>query len=374
MEHRRKCECEHEICCEVIDARKERLKKRGTAAATTAETDKKESIFLSIQYYRVVTETMETLSNVSLSRLKSNHNLLNHCLNLTNADDLLKTPRFYEQHVGDCQITVSPSDANDLLEENIITIYADKTFNDLSDVSSYARSAGYPPIFGVMNVYICILNNNLLGQSQLEGYQLTITSGCVGSADNKGHADYSPFNEGKTLVHELGHSFGLLHPFTYGNCVDIVLPDIPLQKAPNTNASLVFDAGLGYWVTSNEHREIDCSNIDSHTGCGMYEPDFSCSQLPFQSEAINLFMSYSADEYMINFSKDQAELARSSLLNNPLIDTFASNGTLIGTNMVPANSDDLALGLIIMFSFLMILLVVATVLTASKRRRLKQVR
>jgi hypothetical protein len=101
------------------------------------------------------------------------------------------------------------------------------------------------------------------------------------------YTGFDPYNQGRTLVHEIGHYLGLLHPFEGYACLD------------------GYDAGDLIADTNSEN--------DEHYACTQ---TFSCGT----PDNIHNYMSYTNDACMSEFTSEQANRAVCSLLNyRPLL-------------------------------------------------------
>jgi len=328
-----------------------------------------DSIYVNIHYVLVVDPNQE-LTNVNLASIRDNHELLNLCLGMKNPD-INTTPEFFKAFVGNCNVIVKPLNPA-LLEYTFVTTITatNRVFQDLDDVEDFcSKIGGYQAEVGYITCYICNLSGGLLGQAVLNGNSLVVTSGSVGANWEPGTGS-DDYNTGKTLVHEFGHVLGLRHPFANGNCDEYVLPDIPLQYMSNVGASIEYDNDLGYYVVSKDNRTRDCLapqlNRPGQTppySCISYIQGFDCNATLFQPEAINLFMSYSIDKYLVNFSADEAANTHMNLLSNKLINTFNADGLEIGTITSDSNdsmSEDRTVAIVLIsISFIILVILLA---------------
>ncbi len=89
-----------------------------------------------------------------------------------------------------------------------------------------------------LNVWICEINDTLLGFTYLPGEAQPNFDGVVLNYKvcGDGLPTKPPYNKGRTLVHEVGHWLGLQHPWgpKEGCNYDDAISDTPLQEKPNS--------------------------------------------------------------------------------------------------------------------------------------------
>jgi hypothetical protein len=95
---------------------------------------------------------------------------------------------------------------------------------------------------------------------------------------------FYPYDQGRTLVHEMGHYLGLYHTFEDG-------------------------AGCGNTYSSGDRIVDTNAEKSSHFGCSQ---TYSCNSLP---DPIHNYMSYTDDACMYRFTREQANRAVCSLVN-----------------------------------------------------------
>ncbi len=127
---------------------------------------------------------------------------------------------------------------------------------------------------GYLNIFVQPIGGGILGYSSLggngngDGVVINLFSFSTGSCGNVS-AQY-PYNEGRTLTHEMGHYFTLRHIWGDGGCgVDDGISDTPLQGSPSAGCPQL---GTG-----------TCNSVDMHMN----------------------FMDYTNDECMYMFSEGQ---------------------------------------------------------------------
>jgi len=167
----------------------------------------------------------------------------------------------------------------------------------------------------------------------------------------------APFSYGKTLLHELGHCFGLWHPFSGTACGDATTtfiatqnPQSPMQINANYGgqesvANITTGACSGLAMDNRARDFLRISNADcnpaSDACCGLKlgdsatAPAYSCastsdlqnSATPF--ETLMMFMDYAQDNDRIGFPSATVTNMRSVLLNYP--ELFTVNASTITT-------------------------------------------
>lgn len=148
-----------------------------------------------------------------------------------------------------------------------------------------------------MNIWVCELKGNSLGFAILPGAKMSNRDGIVISPRAFGTMGTakSPYNLGRTMVHEVGHYFGLRHVWGDDNekCgATDYMDDTPKQKAENF-------------------------------GCKTY-PSISCNNGPHGDMYVN-FMDYSNDVCALLFTKRQVEFMQLVMKTNRRA-MFYSNG------------------------------------------------
>ena len=95
----------------------------------------------------------------------------------------------------------------------------------------------YPPVTPTthMNIWVCNIGGGILGYAQFPGGSSS-TDGIVVGPQYFGTTGYvaSPFDEGRTTTHEVGHYLNLRHIWGDGRCNrDDFVADTPTSDAPN---------------------------------------------------------------------------------------------------------------------------------------------
>ena len=248
------CATTHSQSFKEIHEERQRLKVR--SRELTAD----EPVHIQVRYYVVYENQSE---NIPLKQVQAQHDQLNLDFNMLNPDtELVPSTGMYNfaSVRGNPKVTFLPIETE--LQEDVevirVPILNEPTdgYAGLDAVESAVISAtGLKlPEVGILNVYICRLEGNTLGQAYLFSNHCVIRSGTVGSFENPGTT--TGFDIGRTATHEIGHAFGLPHTFTHDEeCPEeSYFSDIPRQKLPNYNA--VLEAGGG----SLDNRYRDCNS------------------------------------------------------------------------------------------------------------------
>ena len=284
--------------------------------APSAAAASSQQMVLSIVYhvwYRTEAE------NVSLARLRANHQELNLSYNALNAD-LSHVPSSgpynFKAVVGNSAVVFQPADASTLPESQVRRVAVTQTFQGLSDVLSYAASHNVTVVAGVTNVF-CVPLEKILGEAELESNTCAVAVDSVGGSSALGVMP--SFDLGRTMVHEVGHTLGLPHVFT-GDCV-VHFSDIPAQKLANFDFQLLPTAAGG-WTGALDNRQRDCKiqgGDDSFLIVGQ-TPPYSCStgcDGPYEM-AMN-YMDYAVDAHMVMFSQTQSRFMRTFLAGTDVL-------------------------------------------------------
>ena len=329
--------------------------------------------------YHILSDPNVPDSYITIDRLKQQHIILNQCFLRQNAKNA-ETPTVFTNSIGNPLLTFAPANLDDLTEESDYVerhnTSRGREFTGIADILSYLNNLNHydATIKGALNVYICVLAGNILGQAYISGNQACVDYGTVGSFDMPG--SINGYSHGVTLVHEVGHSMGQEH--TFGESIrsqcqaDRLVYDIPRQFS--TNATMTLQNALGIWATSGENRELDCDGIivkaDGNTNapfsCVNQLPSYDCGN-PSPEFGFS-FMDYARDEYMTTFSGGQSELIRERLLvNNNNLDVSLLDGTPLFTS---GDDDKLPLWAIITIVAvgLAIIIIPVSVVLAKKRK------
>lgn len=269
--------------------------------------------------------------------IRANHKTLNDAFNNLNTKELARIPDkaphwLFKQFIGNPNIQFLP-----LKEQEVKVVYVkiSRLISSSSPVNDAASLGGVQK--GVLNVYIGESQGGILGQASINGNIAYVNTKAVGGVLTAGQI---PYHLGKTLVHEVGHVFGLWHTFHDDECDHIGITEIE-QKAPNYRAQLVHENGQ--WITKNDNRYQDFY-LGTKTSCLFIQPDRNSSLF----ENPTNYMDYAIDEVACMFSKIQSVAMRDNLLANPYID-IVSQGTIpkpinvnvdTGDDILPATGNE----------------------------------
>ena len=281
------------------------LQQRQVASRLLAE----DSPTLTVQItYHVLYNTED--QNIALDRIADNHTQLNRCFSMTNSDiDRVPTTGNYgfaKELVSDPKVLFLP--VNDNSTVNVVRVST--SFTDISLTSSkpnYVANIS-PKVPGHLNIYIGNLENEVLGIAQLMSNICVVLYTTVGGTTFPGTEP--SYNIGRTMVHEVGHCFGLEHPWMTDNCTRSV-NGLPKSKNPNYIATLDDDGEFG-------NHDLDVKNLPcpiqgTSTSCCGGSPSTCCCSCTGADtvnghyELFMNFMEYVDDENMVMFATGQSD-------------------------------------------------------------------
>lgn len=249
---------------------------------------------------------------------------------------------------------------------------------------------------GVIYVYITTIlstsgSGTILGMAKdIVSNAVMINPGTVGSATMLGSLG-SLYGGGKTLVHELGHCFGLLHPFpTDSSCTSTEAlltqaanPQSPPQKNPNyyTNLStgldnrnrdyLRFCTGSGNCSasTTNGLNPGD-SNVNSASYSCASRSQLTSTSLPFETYMI--FMDYGTDPVMLGFPTSSVSTMRTIITTYPELFTVSSTAVIPTISVTDDDGSSFPTWAIIVVSIVGAIVVLAVVFSTVYKSKQKQ--
>ena len=162
--------------------------------------------------------------NISSTQINSQIAILNDDFSATN-NDINQVPSEFSGSVADSEITFSLA--------NTFRYSDSRTSWGTND----AMKSAYPPITPEthLNIWVCNIGGGILGYAQFPGGPLS-SDGVVVGPQYFGSTGYvaSPFDEGRTTTHEVGHYLNLRHIWGDGRCNrDDFVSDTPTSDAPN---------------------------------------------------------------------------------------------------------------------------------------------
>ncbi|CAM1351922.1 M43 family zinc metalloprotease [Tenacibaculum crassostreae] len=171
-------------------------------------------------YFHIV---MPNASDVSNSDVQSQMNVINSDFTSPNTNQL-------------------PSGATDFINDATnteITFTLAGTFRYNDSRSSWgtnnAVKSAYPPITPEthLNIWVCNIGGGILGYAQFPGGNSS-TDGVVILPGTLPGGNAAPYNQGRTLTHEIGHYLNLRHIWGDGRCrQDDFVEDTPASDAAN---------------------------------------------------------------------------------------------------------------------------------------------
>lgn len=212
--------------------------------------------------------------NISLAQIQSQIDVLNEDFGGTNTD-LKKTPKPFKPLIGNMKIRFTLVAIN-----RKITDKTEWGYYDAIKKPNKGGIAATDPSRN-LNIWVGNIGGGILGYAQFPGGKLA-TDGIVVGPNFFGRVGYlsSPFDQGRTATHEVGHWLNLYH--IWG------------------------DDGNACWGSD---LVADTPNAASENyGCPSF-PSISCSNGPNGDLWMN-FMDYTDDACMFMFSAGQTERAR----------------------------------------------------------------
>lgn len=255
-----------------------------------------------------------TVSTLNITNLKAQHETINkYFQNLVDADKIPQNTRYpYRDIAGTPKIAFSPLDANQIStsHENVLILNQTNkaSFSSIADMKKEFKRQGHCTGKGIVYVFISHMTtsssgNRLLGVAEnIVSNICAVHVGTLGSNNVRG--TLGNYDRGFTLVHELGHCFGLYHPFSGQSCNSALTkflfeqnPQGVLQKNPNLSVSLT-SAQNSTTQNGNDNRGRDdkankilfscMSNDELNNNATKFEPFFH-------------FMDYSNDANLLCF-------------------------------------------------------------------------
>ena len=254
-------------------------------------------------YVHIIYKTSQ--ENISDAQVESQITVLNKDYGGTNPD-LSNVPSFFS----------SVTSQGTGIQFELVSIsrkYVNKTSWGTDDAMKKSSQGGVDPITPNthMNMWICNIGGGILGYAQFPGGSAS-TDGVVFSPQYCGSKDYndgsfylsSPFDEGRTCTHEVGHYLNLRHIWGDGDCsASDYVGDTPSAEAANYSCP--------------SHPKVSCSSNDMFMN----------------------YMDYVDDACMVMFSEGQ-EARMWACLNSSRSD-LGTSGTTADTE-APSTPSNLA--------------------------------
>ncbi|WP_304235713.1 zinc metalloprotease [Jiulongibacter sediminis] len=166
--------------------------------------------------------------NISMAQIQSQIDILNADFSASN-NDLNQVPSLFSSSVGDMDIHFTLATVN--------RKSSNKTSWGTRDAMKSSKRGGIDATDpeNNLNIWVCEIGGGILGYAQFPGGSAS-TDGVVIGPRFFGSTGYvvSPFDEGRTATHEVGHWLNLRHIWGDGGCgVDDFVDDTPLSDGPN---------------------------------------------------------------------------------------------------------------------------------------------
>ena len=151
---------------------------------------------------------------------------------------------------------------------------------DYRAMNLYIRNITYPDYGGT-----CTNPWRELSQTPDKARRLAL-DGCVVATFTVPGSDHRFMNQGKTAVHEIGHWFGLWHPWEHGGIRNGLNPPNPC------------------WVGNPDDNVTDTPKMAEGAAGTCIETQDTCKADP-GTDPVHNYMSYSSDECMTEFTPGQ---------------------------------------------------------------------
>ncbi|HEU4718104.1 MAG TPA: M43 family zinc metalloprotease [Bacteroidia bacterium] len=202
------------------------LRKMQDAARINPHYQPQTTVVIPVVFHVVYKTAAQTIDDsVLLNQLQ----VLNEDYGKMNADTTIAYNVGYGSLVANtgiqfCLATIDPNSAPTTgIERRNTTTISFTTNDNVKHYSSGGLDIWDPTQY--LNVWVCNLSAGLLGYAEFPTGNVSPTDGvvvhyaCVGRNNPNGQT-VAPFNRGRTLTHELGHWFNLVHMNPDPNCVD----------------------------------------------------------------------------------------------------------------------------------------------------------
>ena len=312
--------------------RSEKIPRSGLTTRGVISNDTHDTLYLNVRYYVVYHNSED---NLPIEHIKAQHKQLNMDYNMNNEDSIRvpSTGLYNFASVRGTSNTVFKPENSELLTDGLEVVRVhtsteppDGGYSGLLAVEDTINEATdlQVPQANILNIYICKLQGNLLGQAELFSNHCVIRDTTVGGFSLVGGA--GAYGLGRTGTHEIGHALGLPHTFTSdGLCpLQAFFSDIPRQRLPNYDAQLITNQPGNVYTGTMDNRFRDCNNLTDLPdeippyAC-MADPMSTCADGPY--EMFMNFMDYATDANAVMFTVEQCAAMRDFLINGDVFFT-----------------------------------------------------
>ena len=290
-------------------------------------------LYVNVKYYILYRSTIE---DIELTKLQGQHDIINACLNGLNESQskIPKTGKYaFSDRVGVPAVVFLPENSKNLSDKLITRLSCSEDFKSLQEVVDFLKGKGVELSETTLNIIIAPLHG-ILGQTTLGQNVTVVDGGTVGTQLQPGKR--MEFGQGMTLVHELGHVFGLTHTWNSSKAT-VILSDIPIQRYPNHTFRFSSNEYTGEADAMMCNRMRDCQRAQGVKDMdikGKAGPYSWLSTLECDSEMFEMgcnFMDYASDENMAMFTKTQAQIIRGCVLDSKYMNTNTAVETVSST-------------------------------------------
>lgn len=252
--------------------------------------------------------------NISDAQIHSQIKVLNDDFRRMNAD-AMNTPSAFQGSAADTRIMfcLAQMDPNGRAHSGIIRKFTTKQSFEVDDAMKFSAAGGDDAWNSrkYLNIWICKMNNNVIGYASLPGSQAD-KDGIVVQYDAFGTTGFlnAAYNKGRTTIHEVGHWLGLKHIWGDNICGDDGIGDTPTQ-------------------------------FNFNTGCPAYPHLSNCSP-DNRGDMFMNYMDYTGDGCMNMFTQDQKIKMRGLFsiagVRNSFMSSFACDSTLATAAPLPEDT------------------------------------
>lgn len=255
-----------------------------------------------------------SLQNISDAQIRSQLKVLNDDFRRMNAD-AVNTPGAFQTNAADARIMfcLAQMDPAGRPHSGIVRKYTTKESFEIDDAMKFSAAGGDDAWNSrkYLNIWICKMNNNVIGYASLPGSQAD-KDGIVVQYDAFGTTGIlnTAYNKGRTTIHEVGHWLGLKHIWGDNTCGDDGIGDTPTQ-------------------------------FNFNSGCPSFPHLSNCSP-DNRGDMFMNYMDYTSDACMNMFTNDQKIKMRGLFsitgVRNSFMSSFACDSTLATAAPLPVDT------------------------------------